>query len=62
MKSAASAGRIKQMRYCSANNRADNPEHNCPQERQMRMQQRFRDAPGKETDNDVPNKMKHSFS
>jgi hypothetical protein len=49
------------MRYCSANNRADNPEHNCPQERQMRMQQRFRDAARKETDNDVPDKMKHVF-
>jgi hypothetical protein len=32
MKSAASARRIKQMRYRSAYNRTDNPEHNCPQD------------------------------
>jgi len=41
---------------------ADNPEHNCPQNRQMRMQQRLRDAARRETDNNVPNKMKHSSS
>jgi len=62
MKSTASARRIKKMRYRSAYDRADNPEHNCPQDRQMRMQQRFRNAARKETDNDVPDKMKHSSS
>jgi len=62
MKSAASAWRIKKMRYRSAYDRADNPEHNCPQDRQMRMQQRLCDAARKETNNDVPDKMKHSSS
>jgi len=52
MKSAASAWRIKKMRYRSAYDRADNPEHNCPQDRQMRMQQRLCDAARKETNNE----------
>ena len=62
MKSVASAWRIKKMRYRSAYNRADNPQRNCPQDRQMRMQQRFRNAARKETNNDVPDKMKRSSS
>src|SRR5438093_7588970 len=61
MKSASSAWRIKQMRYSPADNRADNPKHHCPCDRQMRMHQRFRDTAGEEPDNDIPDKMKHDF-
>ena len=49
------------MGYGAADNRADDAQHDRPRDRQMRMQQRFRDTTRKETDDDIPNKMKHVF-
>src|SRR6266481_8190206 len=62
MKSAAGAWRIKQMCYSAADNRADNAKHHCPCDRQMCVQQRFRDTARNETDKNVPDKMKHDVS
>ena len=61
MKSVSGAWRIKQMGYGTADNRADNAQHDCPRDRQMCMQQRFCDATRQETDDDIPDKMKHVF-
>lgn len=46
------------MGYGAANNRADNTQHDRLRDRQVRMQQRFRDATRKKTNNDIPDKMK----
>ena len=61
MKSASCAWWIKQMRYRSADNRADNSKHHCPCDRQMCMHKRFRDTAREEPDNDISDKMKHDF-
>ena len=61
VKSASGAWRIKQMGYGTADNRADNAQHDCPRDRQMCVQQRFCDATRQETDDDIPDKMKHVF-
>jgi len=62
MESASSAGRRKQMRYGSADYRADNAKYNCPRDCQMGMHKRLSYAAREKTDNDVPDKMKHIFS
>src|SRR5436309_16042937 len=61
MKSASCAWWIKQMRYRSADNRADNSKHHCPCDRQMCMHKRFRDTAREEPDNHMPDKTKHDF-
>lgn len=61
MKFASCTWRIKQVRYSAANDRADNTEHDCPRDRQMRMHERLGHASHEEADEDIPNEMKHIF-
>ena len=44
----------KHMRNCSADDRADNPEHDGPKDRHVRMHDGFRDEAGDQADKDVP--------
>jgi hypothetical protein len=61
MKFASGAWRVKQMSHRPADNRADDTEHDCPRNREVRMHERFGDTTHKETDKDIPNEMKHCF-
>jgi hypothetical protein len=61
MKFASGAWRIKQVGYGSADNRADNTEHNCPRDREMRLHERLGDAACEKTDKDIPDEVKHIF-
>ena len=49
------------MGHSAPDNRADNAQHDCPRDRQMRMQKGFCHATRQETDDDIPDKMKHVF-
>ena len=49
------------MSHRAAENRADNTEHDCPRDRQMRMHERLGHATHEEADEDIPNEVKHIF-
>ena len=49
------------MGHRAADNRADNTEHDCPHDRQMRMHERLGDATYEEADENIPNEVKHIF-
>jgi hypothetical protein len=61
MKFASSAWRVKQMSHRAADNRAEDTEHNCPRDREVRVHERFGDTTHKEADKDIPDEMKHYF-
>jgi hypothetical protein len=61
MKFASCAWWIRQVSHRAADNRANNPEHDCPRDRKMRVHERLGDAAHKEPDKDIPNEMKHYF-
>src|SRR5207302_7388586 len=62
MKLGARLGTRKDVRHESADNRTDDPEPDRPHERQVHMHDRFRSPPGDQTNDDVPNQMKHDVS
>jgi hypothetical protein len=53
--------RIKQVGYSAANDRADDTEHDGPRDRQMHMHERLGHTSHEETDEDIPNEVKHIF-
>ena len=59
MKFAPCTGRIKQVSHGTADDRADNTEHDRPGDRQVRMQERLGDTTYEEADEDIPNEVKH---
>ena len=59
MKFAPCTGRIKQVSHSTADDRADNTEHDRPRDRQMRMHERLGDTTYEEADEDIPNEVKH---
>src|SRR5437879_10480686 len=59
MKLRARFGTGKDVRHESADNRTDNPEPDRPHERHVHVHERFRSPPGNQTNDDVPNQMKH---
>ena len=61
MKFASGARGVKQVSHGAANNRADNTEHHCPRDREVRVHKRLGDATHEEADKDIPNEMKHIF-
>ena len=61
MKFAPCTGRIKQVGHRTANDRADNTEHDRPRDRQMHVHERLGDATYEEADEDIPNEVKHIF-
>jgi hypothetical protein len=61
MKFAPCTGRIKQVGHRTADDRADNTEHDRPRNGQMRMHERFGDTTYEEADEEIPNEVKHIF-
>jgi hypothetical protein len=61
VKFAPRTGRVKQMSHGASDYRADNTEHDCPRDREMRVHKRLGDATHEEADKDIPNQMKHVF-
>jgi hypothetical protein len=61
MKSASCARRVKQMSHGTADNRADNTEHDRPGDREMRVHEGLSDTSRKKADKDIPNEVKHIF-
>ena len=61
MKFAPCAGRIKQVGHGAADNRADDTEHDCPHDGQMRVHEGLCDTTHEEPNKDIPNEMKHCF-
>jgi len=61
MKFAPCAGGIKQVSDRTADDRADNTQHDRPRDRQMHVHERFGDATREEADEEIPNKVKHVF-
>lgn len=61
MKFASRTWWIKQVGHCAADNRADDTEHHCPRDRQMRMHERLGDTTHEEADEEIPDEMKHIF-
>src|SRR5439155_19820916 len=59
MKLRAGFGTRKDVRYQSSDNRTNDPEPDRPHKRQVHMHERFRSPPGDQTNDDVPNQMKH---
>jgi len=51
----SSGRRRKQVRNGPADNRSDDAEHDCPENRHVHVQHRFRDDPRDQPNNDVPN-------
>src|SRR5437016_7669966 len=62
MKLRARLGTRKDVRHESADNRTDDPEPDRPHDRHVHVHERFRSPPGDQTNNDVPNQMKHNVS
>jgi hypothetical protein len=58
----SSSWRGKQVRNGTADNRSDDAEHDCPEDRHVHVQHRFRDDPSDQPNNDVPDQVKHNFS
>jgi hypothetical protein len=52
----------EQMRDEAADQRTDNSQTYCPEQRQMDVHDGLRHVPGDEADDYVPDEMKHSFS
>ena len=61
MKFAPCTGRIKQVGHGTADDRADNTEHDRPRDRQMHMHERLGDTTYEEADEEIPNEVKHIF-
>ena len=61
MKFAPCTGRIKQVSHGTANDRADNTEHDRPRDRQMHVHERLGDTTYEEADEEIPNEVKHIF-
>src|SRR5205807_5870439 len=61
MKLRARLGTREDVRHESADNRTDDPESDRPHERHVHVHERFRSPPGDQTNDDVPNQMKHKF-
>jgi hypothetical protein len=61
MKFTSCAGWIKQVGHGAADNRADDTEHDCPHDREMRVHERLCDTTHEEPNKDIPNEMKHYF-
>src|SRR5438874_13462005 len=59
MKLRARLGTRKDVRHQSADNRTDDPENDRPHKRHVHVHERFRSPPGDQTNDDVPNQMKH---
>jgi hypothetical protein len=58
----SSARRRKEMRNGATDNRSDDAEHDCPENRHVHVHHLFRDDAGDQSNNDVPNQVKHKFS
>src|SRR5205809_7510780 len=59
MKLRARFGTREDVRHQSADNRTDNAEDDRPQKRHVHVHKRFRSPPRDQTNDDVPNQMKH---
>src|SRR5437762_5948515 len=59
MKLRARFGTRKDVRHQSPDNRTDEPEPDRPQQRHVHVHERFRSPTGDQTNDDVPNQMKH---
>src|SRR6266404_5945619 len=59
MKLRARLGTRKDVRHESPDNRTNDPEPDRPQKRQVHVHDRFRTPPRDQTNDDVPNQMKH---
>src|SRR5438874_1491938 len=59
MKLRARFGTRKDVRHQSADNRTDDPEPDRPEKRHVHVHDRFRRPPRDQTNDDVPNQMKH---
>ena len=57
----SSSWRGKQVRNGTADDRSDDAEHDCPEDRHVHVQHRFRDDPSDQPNNDVPDQVKHNF-
>jgi hypothetical protein len=62
MKLRASLRAGKDVRHQPANNRTDATEHDRPDKRQVHVHDHFRNDAGNQTNNYVPNEMKHVTS
>src|SRR5438477_7037792 len=62
MKLRARFGTREDVRHESADNRTNDPEPDRPHERQVHVHERFCSPPGDQTNDDVPNQMKHDVS
>src|SRR5437879_10888809 len=62
MKLRARLGTRKDVRHESADNRTDDTEPDRPHKRQVHVHERFCSPPGDQTNDDVPNQMKHDVS
>jgi hypothetical protein len=51
----SSGCRRKQVGNCAADDRSDDAKHDCPENRHVHMHHRFRDNPGDQPNNNVPN-------
>jgi len=60
MKLRAFFGTRKDVRHESPDNRTDDPEPDRPQNRHVHVHDRFRSPTGDQTNDDVPNQMKHN--
>src|SRR5437016_12024599 len=59
MKLRARFGTQKDVRHQPPDNRTDNAEDDRPQKTHVHVHERFRSPPGDQTNDDVPNQMKH---
>src|SRR2546428_9016197 len=62
MKLRARFGTREDVRHQSADNRTNDPEPDRPHKRHVHVHDRFRHEPGDQTNDDVPNQMKHVSS
>jgi hypothetical protein len=51
----------KHVSHGAADDRSDDAEHDCPENRHVHVHHLFRDDAGDQSNNDVPNQMKHNF-
>jgi hypothetical protein len=49
------------MSHGAADNRADDTEHDCPRDREVRVHEGLGDTTHEEADKNIPNEMKHRF-
>ena len=52
----------KHVGYAAPDDRSDDAEHDCPEDRDVHVHHRFRDNPRDQTDKNIPDQVKHAFA